>query len=49
MVIQGLWRPAPPGKEQSHELQAEEVTVVGTADSEVSLPVRWCICSLPSI
>ncbi|KAL8669168.1 MAG: hypothetical protein Q9168_006230 [Polycauliona sp. 1 TL-2023] len=32
--VQGEWRPAPPGKEQSHELHAQHVTLVGTADSE---------------
>ncbi|KAI4280785.1 MAG: hypothetical protein L6R38_004181 [Xanthoria sp. 2 TBL-2021] len=34
VAIQGLWRPAPPGKEQSHELHAQHVTIIGAADSE---------------
>lgn len=34
--ISGLWKPCPPGKEQTHELQATEVTVVGEADAQVS-------------
>ncbi|KAL8680428.1 MAG: hypothetical protein Q9186_003388 [Xanthomendoza sp. 1 TL-2023] len=34
VALQGLWRPAPPGKTQSHELQAREVTIIGTTDSE---------------
>ena len=37
MLLKGIWQASPPGKEQSHELHAEEVTVVGVADSEVSL------------
>ncbi|KAL8980493.1 MAG: hypothetical protein Q9205_004435 [Flavoplaca limonia] len=32
--IQGLWRLAPPGKEQNHELHAQHVTVIGAADPE---------------
>ncbi|KAL8862699.1 MAG: hypothetical protein Q9178_001197 [Gyalolechia marmorata] len=34
VTIQGLWRPAPLGKEQSHELRAQHVTIIGPADSE---------------
>ncbi|KAL8775126.1 MAG: hypothetical protein Q9209_000605 [Squamulea sp. 1 TL-2023] len=34
VAVQGLWRPAPPGKEQSHELRAQEVITIGAADSE---------------
>ncbi|KAL8780220.1 MAG: hypothetical protein Q9213_006565 [Squamulea squamosa] len=34
VAIHGLWRPAPPGKEQSHELRAQEVIIIGAADSE---------------
>ena len=37
VTLQGFWRPSPPGKEQSHELQAERVTITGAADAEVSL------------
>lgn len=33
--ISGLWQRCPPGKEQSHELQASDVKVVGEADPEV--------------
>lgn len=33
--ISGLWKRCPPGKEQTHELQATEVTVVGEADVQV--------------
>ncbi|GLI80996.1 asparaginyl-tRNA synthetase [Penicillium ochrochloron] len=32
--ISGLWKACPPGKEQTHELQTTEVTVVGGADPE---------------
>ncbi|KAL1959785.1 hypothetical protein VTO42DRAFT_930 [Malbranchea cinnamomea] len=32
--ISGLWKPCPPGKEQTHELQATEVSVVGEADAK---------------
>ena len=33
--ISGLWKACPPGKEQTHELQTTDVTVVGAADPEV--------------
>ena len=36
VTISGLWRASPPGKEQTHELHAEDVRVVGTADAEVN-------------
>ncbi|KAL6721311.1 asparaginyl-tRNA synthetase [Lecanora helva] len=32
--ISGVWRPAPPGKEQTYELQAKDVRIVGTVDAE---------------
>ncbi|OAX85146.1 asparagine-tRNA ligase [Emergomyces africanus] len=32
--ISGIWQPCPPGKEQSHELQATEVKITGDADPE---------------
>ncbi|OJJ51415.1 hypothetical protein ASPZODRAFT_55344 [Penicilliopsis zonata CBS 506.65] len=32
--ISGLWKACPPGKEQTHELQTTDVTVVGAADPE---------------
>ncbi|KAJ9303928.1 hypothetical protein DTO217A2_6628 [Paecilomyces variotii] len=32
--ISGLWKPCPPGKEQSHELQTTDVKVVGASDAE---------------
>ncbi|OJD16663.1 asparagine-tRNA ligase [Emergomyces pasteurianus Ep9510] len=32
--ISGVWQPCPPGKEQSHELQATEVKITGEADPE---------------
>ncbi|KAL4921863.1 hypothetical protein BDW62DRAFT_97801 [Aspergillus aurantiobrunneus] len=32
--ISGIWKACPPGKEQSHELQATAVNVVGRADPE---------------
>lgn len=35
--ISGVWKACPPGKEQSHELQTTDVTVVGAADPEVSV------------
>lgn len=34
--ISGIWKPCPPGKEQTHELQTTHVNVVGPADPEVS-------------
>ncbi|KAL9595156.1 MAG: hypothetical protein Q9219_006612 [cf. Caloplaca sp. 3 TL-2023] len=34
VAVQGFWRPSPPGKEQSHELQAEKVTLIGAANAE---------------
>ncbi len=34
--VSGFWKPCPPGKEQSHELQTTVVKVVGEADPEVS-------------
>ncbi|MCJ1475086.1 asparaginyl-tRNA synthetase [Lambiella insularis] len=33
--ISGPWRPSPRGKEQSHELHAESVQIVGITDSEL--------------
>lgn len=33
--ISGIWKACPPGKEQTHELQATAVDVVGKADPEV--------------
>jgi asparaginyl-tRNA synthetase len=33
--ITGLWKACPPGKEQSHELEAHAVNVVGASDPEV--------------
>ncbi|EFQ97548.1 asparaginyl-tRNA synthetase [Nannizzia gypsea CBS 118893] len=30
--ITGIWQPSPPGKQQSHELQATKVDIVGEAD-----------------
>ncbi|KAL1990640.1 hypothetical protein VTN49DRAFT_6479 [Thermomyces lanuginosus] len=32
--ISGVWKACPPGKEQTHELQATEVKIVGQADPE---------------
>ncbi|KAL4897807.1 hypothetical protein BDV59DRAFT_198074 [Aspergillus ambiguus] len=32
--ISGIWKACPPGKEQTHELQATEVRIVGEADPE---------------
>ncbi|EPS30024.1 hypothetical protein PDE_04974 [Penicillium oxalicum 114-2] len=32
--ISGIWKACPPGKEQTHELQATNVTVVGSANPE---------------
>lgn len=37
--ISGIWKACPPGKEQSHELQTTDVTVVGASDPEVSVAV----------
>ncbi|MCJ1355920.1 MAG: asparaginyl-tRNA synthetase [Icmadophila ericetorum] len=34
VTISGLWKPCPPGKEQTHELHAEDVKIVGVADPE---------------
>lgn len=36
MRVSGLWKACPPGKEQSHELQATEVKAIGAADPEVT-------------
>ncbi|EZF33759.1 Asparaginyl-tRNA synthetase [Trichophyton interdigitale] len=30
--VTGIWQPSPPGKQQSHELQATKVAIVGEAD-----------------
>ncbi|OAL63052.1 asparaginyl-tRNA synthetase [Trichophyton rubrum] len=30
--VTGIWQPSPPGKQQSHELQATKVDIVGEAD-----------------
>lgn len=48
MTVQGVLRPSPPGKEQSHELHAEKVDVIGAADPEVSFD---CVgtCNHPHI
>lgn len=35
--ISGVWKACPPGKEQSHELQTTDVTLVGASDPEVSV------------
>ncbi|KAJ5902794.1 hypothetical protein N7495_003322 [Penicillium taxi] len=37
--ISGIWKACPPGKEQTHELQTTDVTVVGTADPE-TFPIQ---------
>ncbi|KAL8949370.1 MAG: hypothetical protein Q9222_004520 [Ikaeria aurantiellina] len=34
VAVRGLWRSSPPDKKQAHELHAEDITVIGTADSE---------------
>jgi len=39
VTISGLWRRSPQGKEQSHELHAEHVTIVGATDPE-SYPIQ---------
>lgn len=36
VTIRGVWQQAPPGKEQKCELKADEVTIVGSTDAEVS-------------
>ena len=33
--IIGVWRPAPPGKEQTYELKADSVRILGNADAKV--------------
>lgn len=33
--VTGEWRPSPAGKEQSHELRAQGVRVLGSVDAEV--------------
>lgn len=35
--ISGKWKACPPGKEQTHELQTTDVTVVGASDPEVGV------------
>ncbi|CAG8172394.1 unnamed protein product [Penicillium salamii] len=37
--ILGLWKACPPGKEQTHELQTTDVTVVGASDPE-TFPIQ---------
>ncbi|CAG8034418.1 unnamed protein product [Penicillium olsonii] len=37
--ISGLWKACPPGKEQTHELQTTDVTVVGASDPE-TFPIQ---------
>ncbi|KAJ5095588.1 Nucleic acid-binding OB-fold-containing protein [Penicillium alfredii] len=37
--VSGIWKACPPGKEQSHELQTTDVTVVGASDSE-TFPIQ---------
>lgn len=37
VAITGQWVPAPRGKEQSAELQVQQVTVLGPTDAEVRL------------
>ncbi|KAJ5693008.1 hypothetical protein N7462_002431 [Penicillium macrosclerotiorum] len=37
--ISGIWKACPPGKEQTHELQTTDVTVVGAADPE-TFPIQ---------
>ena len=37
VAIKGLWREAPKGKEQPFELEAEDVQIIGPADSEVRM------------
>ena len=44
--IRGIWRPAPPGKEQSHELKADHVSIIGVADAEVRKLDRNLLCVL---
>ncbi|KAL8917064.1 MAG: hypothetical protein Q9208_008180 [Pyrenodesmia sp. 3 TL-2023] len=34
VAVRGVWRTSPPGKEQSHELHAQEVDIIGSADPE---------------
>jgi hypothetical protein len=34
--ISGVWKACPPGKEQTHELQTTDVTIIGASDPEVS-------------
>ena len=38
VAITGTWQAAPPQKEQSYELKAQAVKIIGTADAEVSDP-----------
>lgn len=35
-MIRGVWQNSPPGKEQECELKADEVTIIGSTDAEVS-------------
>lgn len=36
VAIRGVWQHAPLGKEQKCELKADEVTIIGSTDAEVS-------------
>ncbi len=40
VLISGRWQPAPPGKEQSYELNVDDLRILGPTDSEVSAAVR---------
>lgn len=38
--VRGVWKACPPGKEQTHELQATDVSIVGAADPQVRRLVK---------
>ena len=40
MKISGLWHPSPSGLKQAHELHADAVEIIGTADPQVCV---WTI------
>lgn len=37
VAISGSWQPSPPLKEQSYELKAKEVRIVGSTEPDVSV------------
>ncbi|KAI4204707.1 MAG: hypothetical protein LQ350_001022 [Teloschistes chrysophthalmus] len=47
--VRGLWQASPPGKKQSHELQAQRVTLIGAADSEKKYQTAEYLRTVPHL